>query len=58
MGVVVKQTERDFVKRGLDGANLSEDIDAVAVLLDHALDAADLAFDPAQAVEQLVLGGS
>src|SRR5436190_1379015 len=36
--------------------DLGEDVDAVAVLLDHPLDAADLAFDAPQPVEELVLG--
>ena len=44
--VVVQQAERDLVERGLDGGDLRQDVDAVAVVLDHALDAAHLALDP------------
>ena len=55
--VVVEQAERDLVERGLDRADLGEHVDAVAVVLDHALDAADLALDAPQALEELVLGG-
>src|SRR5207302_6207922 len=56
-GVVVDQAEGDLVERRLDGRDLREDVDAVALVLDHSLDPADLALDPAKAVEQLVLGG-
>ena len=42
VGVAVEQAERDLVEGGLDRRDLSEDVDAVAVLLDHLLDAADL----------------
>ena len=42
---LVEQAERDLVERGLDRADLREHVDAVAVVLDHALDAADLALD-------------
>src|SRR5204863_6253969 len=55
--VIVQQPERDLVQRRLDGRDLGEDVDAIAVLLDHALDAADLALDAAQAGQELVLGG-
>ena len=34
-----------------NGGDLRDDIDAVAVLLDHAGEAADLALDPAQALQ-------
>jgi hypothetical protein len=45
--VVVEQAEGDFVQGSLNGGDLREDVDAVAVLLDHALQTAYLAFDPA-----------
>ena len=48
MGVSVEQPERDLVEGGLDRRDLGEDVDAVAVLLDHALDAAHLALDAPQ----------
>src|SRR3712207_9583839 len=44
-GMVVQEPERDLVQRGLDGRDLREDVDAVALLVDHPLDAADLALD-------------
>src|SRR4051812_22929216 len=55
--MVVEEAERNLVERGLDRGDLREDVDAVAVRLDHALHAADLALDPAQPLEELVLGG-
>ncbi len=54
--MVVEQAERDLVQRRLSGADLGEDVDAVAVVGDHPLDAADLPLHPAKAREQLVLG--
>ena len=56
VSMVVEQAQRNLVERGLGSADLGEDIDAVAVLLDHALDAADLTLDPSQPREQLGLG--
>src|SRR5262249_37743226 len=51
MGDVVAQ---DFLlhapKRGAHRRNLRHDVDAIAVLVDHAGDAAHLALDPAQAL--------
>ena len=46
--VPVEQSERDLVQRRLRGTYLGEDVDAVAVVLDHAFDPADLPFDPGQ----------
>ena len=43
--MTIQQAEGDLVERGLDRRDLSQDVDAVAVLLDHALDATDLALD-------------
>src|SRR4051794_17206716 len=56
-GVVVEEAEGDLVQRGLDGGDLREDVDAVAVLVDHLLDAAHLTLDAAQALGEVVLGG-
>ena len=56
-GVPVEQAEGDLVEGGLDGRDLGEHVDAVAVVVDHFLDAAHLAFDAAQPRLQLVLGG-
>jgi uncharacterized protein YxjI len=50
-GVIVEQAERDLVERGLDRADLREDVDAVAVVLDHPLHAADLALDALEALQ-------
>jgi hypothetical protein len=57
-GVIVEQAERHLVERGLDGGDLGDDVDAVAVFLDHALDAAYLALEAPKALEQLVLGSA
>ena len=53
--MAVEQAKRDLLERGLDRRDLGQDVDAVAVVLDHPLDAADLALDAAQAGEELVL---
>src|SRR5579884_1532773 len=53
--VAVEEPERHLVECGLGGADLGEDVDAVAVVLDHPFDPADLALDPLQARQQLVL---
>jgi hypothetical protein len=39
----------DAAERGTNGGNLRHDVDAVAVLIDHSREAADLALDPAEA---------
>ena len=48
--VAVEDPHRDLLERGLDGRDLGEDVDAVGVLADHALEPADLALDASQAV--------
>jgi hypothetical protein len=50
--VIAQQNLADATQSLLDGGNLGEDVGAVAVLPDHALEAADLAFNPAQALDQ------
>src|SRR5215208_6631680 len=57
MGVVVEQAECDLVERCLYRRYLRDDVDAVAVVLDHSLDAADLALDAAEPGEELLLRG-
>ena len=52
--VVFEQVDRDRIERGLDGGDLREDVDAVLALRDHALQAAHLAFDAAQAREMIL----
>jgi hypothetical protein len=56
-GVSVEKAESDLVKRCLGGADLGEDVDAVAVVLHHAGDAADLTLDSRETLEHLVLAG-
>ena len=46
----VEHLDGDLLERGLDGGDLGEDVDAVGVLVDHPLQTADLALDPAQPV--------
>jgi hypothetical protein len=48
--VPVQDVDGDLLERGLDGRDLGEDVDAVGVLVDHPLQAADLALDPAQTI--------
>lgn len=57
--VVIEQAQRDGAKSLVDGGDLREDIEAVALLMDHLLDPADLAFEAAEpvAVFRLVLLG-
>src|SRR5687767_1906503 len=49
--VVVEQAERERLERLRRRGHLGEDVDAVLLLLDHPLDAADLPLDPAEALE-------
>ena len=56
LSVVVEQPKRHLVERGLDGGDLSDDLDAVALVINHPLHAANLALDPPEALQQLVLG--
>src|SRR5207249_8290280 len=53
--VVVEDLERKALQCGRHGADLSEDVDAVPILLEHALDPAHLALDPVQSLDQRVL---
>jgi protein-S-isoprenylcysteine O-methyltransferase Ste14 len=49
-GVVVEQAQRDLVKRGLYRGDLCHHVDAVPVLLNHPLYAANLALETAEPV--------
>src|SRR5690349_1512941 len=49
--VVVEQVEREGLERLRRRGDLGQDVDAVLLLLDHPLDAADLPLDPPQALE-------
>jgi hypothetical protein len=43
--VVVEELQRHRLQGPVHGRDLSQDVDAVGVLLDHALQAPDLPFD-------------
>jgi hypothetical protein len=47
-GVVLEQYQGNGVQGGFDCTHLREHVDAVAVLVHHLLDAADLAFDSSE----------
>ena len=53
--VILEQLRADLLERRLDGRDLGQDVDAVAVFLDHPLDPAHLALDPVQALDEQVL---
>src|SRR6476646_1313501 len=53
--VAVQHPQPDLLERRRDGADLVEDVDAVALLLDHPLDPAHLALDPVQPLFERVL---
>ena len=53
--VLVEDAEGEALERRVHGGDLREDVDAVAVVLDHPLDPAHLALDPVQALDQLFL---
>src|SRR3546814_16516806 len=54
--VLVEEPDGDGLEGFGDGADLGEDVDAVGVFVDHATDAADLAFDAVEALGVVVLG--
>src|SRR5207237_10767863 len=58
LDVVVEDRDGEALERGRDGAELGQDVDAVPVVVDHALDPPHLALDPVQAGDDglLVLG--
>src|SRR4051794_31333930 len=49
--VLVEQRQGHRLQRPGRGGDLRQDVDAVLVLVDHALQPADLTFDPAQATQ-------
>ena len=53
--VVVEDLERQALERGVHRGDLRQDVDAVAILLDHPLDAAHLSLDPVQSADERVL---
>jgi len=54
--VLVEHAKRHAVERGTRRGDLGEDVHAVAILFDHARDAAHLALGTRESLEQLVLG--
>jgi hypothetical protein len=54
--VVVEQAESDLVESRLYGGYLRQNVDAVAVFLDHAGDAPNLSLDSRQSRHELTLG--
>src|SRR6266511_651567 len=53
--VVVEDLERQRLEGGIHRGDLRDDVDAVAVVLDHPLDAADLPFDSVETLDERVL---
>lgn len=53
--VVFEHLHTKALERGADGGDPGQDVDAVAALVDHALDAAHLPFDAVQALLERVL---
>ena len=53
--VVVEHLQADVLERGHRRPDLGEDVDAVALLLDHLLDPAHLPLDPTQSLADRVL---
>ena len=49
---MLEQLARERVERRLHGAHLRQDVDAVAIVVDHPPDAADLSFDAIEAFRQ------
>src|SRR5262245_8823544 len=55
--MVVEDLQGEALERRADGADLRQHVDAVALLLDHALDPAHLALDAMQPVDERLLVG-
>src|SRR5215211_4935140 len=53
--VVIQQQHRHPTQGGVDRRNLGEDVDAVGVLIDQPLQAADLTLNPSQTQLHLIL---
>src|SRR5690348_10014379 len=51
IGMGLQQFILDLAQRGLDGLDLRQDVDAIAIFLDHAGDTADLALDAGKALD-------
>jgi P-type Cu+ transporter len=57
LDVSLGELDRDLVQRRGDGGDLLQDVRAPAIVFDHALDAAHLALDPAQPLDEGILDG-
>lgn len=57
LGVVFKKAEGNLVEGGLDRGDLGDDVDAIAVVVDHPLDPPDLSLDPSEALLESFLVG-
>ena len=55
--VLIEDLESERLQRGGDGGDLRDDVDAVTVVGEHVLDAANLPFDSTQPLDQSVLVG-
>ena len=53
--VLIEQAYSDALQRFRDRTDLGEDVDAIRVLIDHALQPAHLTFDPLEALQVTVL---
>src|SRR4051794_17009569 len=53
--VILENLQRDRLERRRRRADLREDVDAVALVLDHPLDPAHLSLDPVQPLDERVL---
>src|SRR6202049_1472697 len=53
--MIAEQRERHLVEGCFGSVHLGEDVDAIAIVIAHALDAADLSLDAVQARSQVVL---
>src|SRR3954453_13825456 len=50
--VMLEQLQWERIERRLHGADLRQDVDAIALVFDHAADTAKLPFDAVQALRQ------
>src|SRR2546425_2398323 len=53
--VSVQQPDTDSPQGGIDGVQLRQDVDAILVLVDHPLQAANLSLDSTETVLQVLL---
>ena len=58
MRVTIEQAQRDLVQSRLDSRDLGQDVDAIAVLVDHLQYPANLSLDPRDRLLKLLLAGA